>query len=53
VTDAQYEAALRRLKEYRERATEVVERVDLLVTPTLAFVAPDAFRDGGTSSSGT
>jgi aspartyl-tRNA(Asn)/glutamyl-tRNA(Gln) amidotransferase subunit A len=45
VTDAELEAALRRLGEYRERAAEAVEGVDLLVTPTLAFVAPPAIRD--------
>ena len=42
VTDAEFEAGLRRLEEYRERAAEAVEGVDLLVTPTLAFVAPPA-----------
>jgi aspartyl-tRNA(Asn)/glutamyl-tRNA(Gln) amidotransferase subunit A len=45
VTDVELEAALRRLEEYRERAAEAVEGVDLLVTPTLAFVAPPAIRD--------
>jgi Asp-tRNA(Asn)/Glu-tRNA(Gln) amidotransferase A subunit family amidase len=45
VTDAEFEAALRRLEEYRERAAEAVEGIDLLVTPTLAFVAPPAIRD--------
>jgi aspartyl-tRNA(Asn)/glutamyl-tRNA(Gln) amidotransferase subunit A len=45
VTDAEFEAAVRRLEEYRERAAEAVEGVDLLVTPTLAFVAPPAFKD--------
>ena len=45
VTDAELEAALRRLEEYRERAAEAIEGVDLLVTPTLAFVAPAAIRD--------
>ena len=45
VTDAEFEAALCRLKEYRRRATEALEGVDLLVTPTLAFVAPPAIRD--------
>jgi aspartyl-tRNA(Asn)/glutamyl-tRNA(Gln) amidotransferase subunit A len=45
VTDAKFEAALRRLEEYRERAAEALEEVDLLVTPTLAFVAPPAIRD--------
>jgi aspartyl-tRNA(Asn)/glutamyl-tRNA(Gln) amidotransferase subunit A len=45
VTDAQFETALRRLEEYRERAAEVVAGIDLLVTPTLAFVAPPAITD--------
>jgi aspartyl-tRNA(Asn)/glutamyl-tRNA(Gln) amidotransferase subunit A len=45
VTDAQFEAGLRRLDEYRERAAEAAEGVDVLVTPTLAFVAPPALRD--------
>jgi aspartyl-tRNA(Asn)/glutamyl-tRNA(Gln) amidotransferase subunit A len=45
VTDAQFEEALRRLEEYRERVAEVVEEVDLLLTPTLAFVAPPALKD--------
>ena len=45
VTDAEFEAALRRLEEYRERAAEAIEGLDLLVTPTLAFVAPPAVRD--------
>lgn len=45
VTDAGCETALRRLEEYRERAAEAIEGLDLLVTPTLAFVAPPAIRD--------
>jgi aspartyl-tRNA(Asn)/glutamyl-tRNA(Gln) amidotransferase subunit A len=45
VTNAEFEAGLRRLEEYRERATQALEGVDLLVTPTLAFVAPSAMRD--------
>ena len=45
VTDAEHAAALRRLAEYRERAAEALDRVDLLVTPTLGFVAPPAFED--------
>jgi aspartyl-tRNA(Asn)/glutamyl-tRNA(Gln) amidotransferase subunit A len=45
VSDAEFEAALGRLEEYRERAAEAIEGVDLLVTPTLAFVAPPAIRD--------
>jgi hypothetical protein len=43
VTDAEYEAALRCLEEYRQRAAEAFEGLDLLVTPTLAFIAPPAF----------
>jgi aspartyl-tRNA(Asn)/glutamyl-tRNA(Gln) amidotransferase subunit A len=45
VTDAEFEAARRRLEEFRERAAEAIEGLDLLVTPTLAFVAPPAVRD--------
>jgi aspartyl-tRNA(Asn)/glutamyl-tRNA(Gln) amidotransferase subunit A len=45
VTDAELAAAERRLAEYRERAAEAMEGLDLLLTPTLAFVAPPAFRD--------
>jgi aspartyl-tRNA(Asn)/glutamyl-tRNA(Gln) amidotransferase subunit A len=45
VTDAEFEAALRRLEEYRDGATEAIAGLDLLVTPTLAFVAPPAMRD--------
>ena len=45
VTDAQFETALRRLEEYRERAAQLVEGLDLLITPTLGFVAPPAFED--------
>jgi aspartyl-tRNA(Asn)/glutamyl-tRNA(Gln) amidotransferase subunit A len=45
VTDAAFEVALRRLEEYRQRAAEAIEGLDLLVTPTLAFVAPPAVSD--------
>jgi aspartyl-tRNA(Asn)/glutamyl-tRNA(Gln) amidotransferase subunit A len=45
VTDAQLEAARRRRTEYREQAAEALSGVDLLVTPTLAFVAPPAVKD--------
>jgi aspartyl-tRNA(Asn)/glutamyl-tRNA(Gln) amidotransferase subunit A len=45
VTDAEFQVGLRRLEEYRERAAEAMEGVDLLLTPTLAFVAPPAIRD--------
>jgi aspartyl-tRNA(Asn)/glutamyl-tRNA(Gln) amidotransferase subunit A len=40
VGDAEYEAALRRRAEYREQVAEATANVDLVVTPTLAFVAP-------------
>jgi aspartyl-tRNA(Asn)/glutamyl-tRNA(Gln) amidotransferase subunit A len=45
VTDAELEAGLRRLEEYRERSAAAFEGLGLLVAPTLAFVAPPAFRD--------
>jgi aspartyl-tRNA(Asn)/glutamyl-tRNA(Gln) amidotransferase subunit A len=45
VGDAEFETARRRLEEYRERAHEALDGVDLLVTPTLAFVAPPAVKD--------
>jgi aspartyl-tRNA(Asn)/glutamyl-tRNA(Gln) amidotransferase subunit A len=40
VTDDEYEAAARVRAEYRERLAEAMDAVDLLVTPTLGFVAP-------------
>jgi aspartyl-tRNA(Asn)/glutamyl-tRNA(Gln) amidotransferase subunit A len=40
VTDAEVEAAARARTEYRDRAAEALDGVDLLLTPTLAFVAP-------------
>jgi aspartyl-tRNA(Asn)/glutamyl-tRNA(Gln) amidotransferase subunit A len=40
VTDAEVEAAARERAAYRERAAEALDGLDLLVTPTLAFVAP-------------
>ena len=40
VTDSEYEAAKRRRAEYRERCEAVLEGFDLLLAPTLAFVAP-------------
>ncbi len=40
VTDAEYERAVRVRDEYRERLAEACEDVDLLLTPTLGFVAP-------------
>jgi aspartyl-tRNA(Asn)/glutamyl-tRNA(Gln) amidotransferase subunit A len=45
VTDAEFDDARHRLEEYRERAARAIEGVDLLVTPTLAFVAPPAIKD--------
>ena len=42
VTDAEVDAALRARAEYRERCEEALDGVDLLVTPTVAFVAPPA-----------
>ncbi|HTZ05642.1 MAG TPA: amidase [Gaiellaceae bacterium] len=40
VTDDEVAAAQRRRAEYRERAAEALDGVDLLVTPTVGFVAP-------------
>jgi aspartyl-tRNA(Asn)/glutamyl-tRNA(Gln) amidotransferase subunit A len=40
VTDGEYERALRQLDELRERAELALEGLDLVLTPTLAFVAP-------------
>jgi aspartyl-tRNA(Asn)/glutamyl-tRNA(Gln) amidotransferase subunit A len=40
LTDSEYEAARRAVAEYRERAEELLEGVDILVTPTLPCVAP-------------
>jgi aspartyl-tRNA(Asn)/glutamyl-tRNA(Gln) amidotransferase subunit A len=42
VTDDEASAAERNRDEYRERFAEVVSDVDLLVTPTVPFVAPSA-----------
>jgi aspartyl-tRNA(Asn)/glutamyl-tRNA(Gln) amidotransferase subunit A len=39
-TDGAVATALRLRDEYRERCAELIEPYDLLVTPTLAFVAP-------------
>ncbi|MEP6910249.1 MAG: amidase [Actinomycetota bacterium] len=40
VTDADYERGLRARAEYEERAQAALDGVDLLLTPTLEFVAP-------------
>ena len=42
VTDAEVAAAERERAEYRERMAEAAGGLDLLVTPTVAFVAPPA-----------
>lgn len=42
VTDAEYEEGLRAREAYRERCLEAVDGVDLVLTPTTAFVAPPA-----------
>jgi aspartyl-tRNA(Asn)/glutamyl-tRNA(Gln) amidotransferase subunit A len=42
VTDAEYDAAARRRAEYRERAEQALDGLDLLVVPTLPFVPPPA-----------
>jgi hypothetical protein len=44
VTDGEFEAALRRLDEYRS-GRQRLGGLDLLVTPTLGFVAPPAIQD--------
>jgi len=40
VTDAEYERGRRARAEYAERAEQAFEGLDLLLTPTLGFVAP-------------
>ena len=42
VTDSEVESARRARDEYRERCAEALDGVDLLVTPTVSFVAPPA-----------
>jgi aspartyl-tRNA(Asn)/glutamyl-tRNA(Gln) amidotransferase subunit A len=42
VTDAEADAAAREREEYRERVEEALAGVDLLITPTVPFVAPPA-----------
>ena len=42
VTDDEVAAAERQRAEYRERAAAALDGVDLLVTPTIGFVAPPA-----------
>jgi aspartyl-tRNA(Asn)/glutamyl-tRNA(Gln) amidotransferase subunit A len=45
VTDAEVATALRLREEYRERCLELVEGLDLIVTPTMLGVAPAADAD--------
>jgi aspartyl-tRNA(Asn)/glutamyl-tRNA(Gln) amidotransferase subunit A len=45
VSDDEHEAAEHERGAYRERAEEALDGLDLLVTPTLAFVAPPAASD--------
>jgi aspartyl-tRNA(Asn)/glutamyl-tRNA(Gln) amidotransferase subunit A len=40
VTDSEYEAGIRARETYRERLLTILDGVDLLLTPTLACVAP-------------
>ncbi|HKH15228.1 MAG TPA: amidase [Solirubrobacterales bacterium] len=40
VTDREYEAGLRTRERYRERVAELMRGIDVLLTPTLAMVAP-------------
>jgi aspartyl-tRNA(Asn)/glutamyl-tRNA(Gln) amidotransferase subunit A len=45
VTDSEYEAGLRGRERYREAFDSAMEGLDLLVTPTLPFVAPAVGQD--------
>jgi len=45
VTDSEYEAGLRARAEYREVIDDFFPGIDLLLTPTLPFVAPPAGQD--------
>ena len=45
VTDAEFERALERREQYRERLAEAAAGVDLVLTPTLVCVAPPAPSD--------
>ena len=45
VTDGEYEAGLRARERYREVFEEAMDGLDLLLTPTLPFVAPPTGED--------
>jgi aspartyl-tRNA(Asn)/glutamyl-tRNA(Gln) amidotransferase subunit A len=45
VTDAEYESGLRAREAHREQTAELFDEVDLIVAPTLPFVAPPVGQD--------
>ena len=45
VTDAEYQSAVRARERYRETFAEALDGLDLLVAPTLPFVAPPSGQD--------
>ena len=45
MTDSEYQSGLQARERYREQFVEVLDGLDLLVTPTLPFVAPRAHQD--------
>jgi aspartyl-tRNA(Asn)/glutamyl-tRNA(Gln) amidotransferase subunit A len=45
VTDGEYEAGLRARESYRDQAADLFNEIDLIVAPTLPFVAPLAGQD--------
>jgi aspartyl-tRNA(Asn)/glutamyl-tRNA(Gln) amidotransferase subunit A len=45
VTDGEYEAGVRAREAYREQMAELFDEIDLIVTPTLPYVAPAAGQD--------
>jgi aspartyl-tRNA(Asn)/glutamyl-tRNA(Gln) amidotransferase subunit A len=45
VTDGEYEAGLRSRETYRDQTAGLFDEIDLIVTPTLPFVAPPAGQD--------
>jgi aspartyl-tRNA(Asn)/glutamyl-tRNA(Gln) amidotransferase subunit A len=45
VTDAEYEAGLRARETYREQMAGLFDEIDVIIAPTLPFVAPAAGQD--------
>jgi aspartyl-tRNA(Asn)/glutamyl-tRNA(Gln) amidotransferase subunit A len=45
VTDTEYEAGLRAREAHREQTAELFDEIDLILAPTLPFVAPPAGQD--------